>query len=89
MPLVIGGMVHTHNRENGSNFSGRNPKQESTLSLKNSSQSSCHVHCGEVIINRAMHLMRCLTFFVSYYDFILLAEHLPGKDNIVADALSE
>ena len=35
-----------------------------------------------------MHLMRCLTFFLSYYDIVLFAEHLPGKDNIAADALS-
>ena len=38
-----------------------------------------------------MHLMRCLTFFLSYYDFVLFAEHPPGKDNIqsvAADALS-
>lgn len=38
--------------------------------------------------NRAMHLIRCLTFFLSHYDMILVAEHLPGKDNIAADALS-
>ena len=35
-----------------------------------------------------MHLMRFLTFFLSYYGFILFAEHLLGKDNIAADALS-
>ena len=48
MPLVIGGAVHTPHRENGYNFSGQIPGQESTLPLKNSSQLSCHVHCGEV-----------------------------------------
>ena len=46
------------------------------------------INSGRSKDNRAMHLMRFLTFFLSYYGFILFAEHLPGKDNIAAGALS-
>ena len=35
-----------------------------------------------------MHLIRCLTFFLSHFNVILFAEHLPGKDNVAADGLS-
>ena len=46
------------------------------------------INSGRSKDNRAIHLIRCLPFFLSYYDFILFAEHLSGKDNIAADALS-
>ena len=45
------------------------------------------INSGRSKDNQVIHFMRCLTF-LSYYGFILLAEHLPGKDNIAADALS-
>ena len=35
-----------------------------------------------------MHLMRCLFFFVAYYQLYLVPVHLPGKYNEAADALS-
>ena len=35
-----------------------------------------------------MHLMRCLSFFVAYYQLYLDPVHLPGKYNEEADALS-
>ena len=35
-----------------------------------------------------MHLIRCLFFFEAVYQFNLEAEHLPGRDNILADDLS-
>ena len=35
-----------------------------------------------------MHLMRCLHFFAAYYQLKIMAAHVPGKDNAVADALS-
>ena len=38
--------------------------------------------------DRAMHLVRCLSFFLSHFDMIVFAVHLPGKDNIAVDALS-
>ena len=46
------------------------------------------INSGRSKESRAMHLIRCLSFFLSHYDIILYAEHLPGKDNIATDALS-
>ena len=36
----------------------------------------------------AMHLMRCLFFFVAYYQIYLDPVHLPGRCNEAADSLS-
>lgn len=38
--------------------------------------------------NHLVHLLRCLFFFEAHFSFSFRAEHLPGKDNIAADALS-
>lgn len=35
-----------------------------------------------------MHLLRCLFFFEAHFNFDHTAAHIPGKDNIAADALS-
>ena len=35
-----------------------------------------------------MHLMRCLFFFSAHFHFRVIAKHIPGKQNILADALS-
>ena len=35
-----------------------------------------------------MHLLRCLWFFVAFYDINIVAEHIAGKTNQVADMLS-
>ena len=35
-----------------------------------------------------MHLLRCLHFFLAYFDIQLVARHLAGTDNVAADALS-
>ncbi len=35
----------------------------------------------------AMHLMRCLAFFRAHCNIFLFAEHIPEKENIVADSL--
>ena len=35
-----------------------------------------------------MHLMRSLSLFTAGYNVGLLAEHLPGRENVAADALS-
>ena len=35
-----------------------------------------------------MHLIRLLVFFAAYYSFWFYAEHVTGKDNNLADALS-
>jgi hypothetical protein len=34
------------------------------------------------------HLLRCLFFFSATYDFTLTAAHIPGRLNILADAIS-
>ena len=36
----------------------------------------------------AMHLMRCLFFFMARFHFFLMPEHIPGKLNVAADSLS-
>ena len=35
-----------------------------------------------------MHLLRCLFFFEAHFSFEHVAKHIPGKDNMAADALS-
>ena len=35
-----------------------------------------------------VHLLQCLSLVECCYDFILVSKHLPGKLNILADALS-
>ena len=35
-----------------------------------------------------MHLLRCLFFFAAHYRFRISAQHIPGADNVRADALS-
>lgn len=35
-----------------------------------------------------MHLLRCMFFFSAHFQFEYQVQHLPGRDNLVADALS-
>lgn len=35
-----------------------------------------------------MHMLRCLFFFEAHFNFDHTATHIPGKDNVAADALS-
>ena len=35
-----------------------------------------------------MHLLRCVFFISAHHDFALWATHIPGKNNIAADAIS-
>lgn len=35
-----------------------------------------------------MHLIRLLVFYAAHFDFWFRAEHIPGKSNSLADALS-
>ena len=35
-----------------------------------------------------MHLLRILAFIKAKFRFLLVASHIPGKDNDLADALS-
>ena len=38
--------------------------------------------------NAMMHLLRCLFFFEAHYQFQVVAVHVPGKENVLADDLS-
>ena len=45
--------------------------------------------CGRSCRDRPMmHLIRCLFFFEAWFDLELLATHLPGRENMLADDLS-
>ena len=35
-----------------------------------------------------MHLMRCLSFIMSKFNFVVSASHIKGSHNVLADALS-
>jgi len=41
--------------------------------------------CREAVV---MHLLRCMWFFVAHFDIRVVAEHLAGKDNTIADQIS-
>ena len=36
----------------------------------------------------AMHLLRCLAFYAAFYQFTFESRHVPGTENIAADAIS-
>ncbi len=46
------------------------------------------INSGRSRINRAMHLMRCLSFFLARWEVSLVCTHIRGVDNGAADALS-
>ena len=46
------------------------------------------INSGTSKDERAMHLMRCLFFFLAKFRVTLVGEHIPGKHNQAADALS-
>ena len=46
------------------------------------------INSGRSKEHRAMHLMRCLFFVLAQYNMFILAEHIPGRDNVAADSLS-
>ena len=46
------------------------------------------INSGKSKDDRAMHLMRCLTFYLAQFSVNIYAEHIPGITNIAADALS-
>ena len=55
-------------------------------------QARCDNAAVVEIVNSAsskdMHLRRCLAFIVANYDISLIANHVAGSDNSLADALS-
>ena len=46
------------------------------------------VNSGRSKMDRAMHLMRCLSFFLARWWVTLVCRHIPGAQNGAADALS-
>ena len=46
------------------------------------------VNSGRSRMDRAMHLMRCLSFFLARWEVSLVCRHIPGVENGAADALS-
>ena len=46
------------------------------------------INSGSSRVQEAMHLMRCLAFIAAKYEFTIFATHIPGVDNVLADALS-
>lgn len=46
------------------------------------------IRSGSCKEQHAMHLRRCLAFIEASVPFVLVAEHIKGEDNVVADALS-
>ena len=46
------------------------------------------VNSGRSKVERAMHLMRCLSFFLARWSVSLVCRHIPGTQNGAADALS-
>ena len=46
------------------------------------------VNSGRSKMDRAMHLMRCLSFFLARWGVSLKCRHIPGVQNGAADALS-
>jgi len=44
------------------------------------------ISCREAVV---IHLLWCMWFFVAHFDIkLVVAKHLPGKDNTIADLLS-
>ncbi len=63
------------------------------------SHSACCVKCDNMAVvatirsgsckeRNTMHMRRCLAFLEAVGMFVLVAEHIKGVDNVVADALS-
>ncbi len=46
------------------------------------------VNLGRSKVERVMHLMRSLFFFLAKFNVVLVGEHIPGVENGAADALS-
>ena len=46
------------------------------------------INSGSSRENTLMHLMRCLSFIMAKYNYVVSAAHIKGSHNILADALS-
>ena len=77
IPIVIAAILW------GKNWQG--------LSVRFHSDNSAVVallNSGSVRDDSMMHLMRCLTFVAASFNFIFSSAHIPGAENVLADALS-
>ncbi len=77
VPIIIAAAVWGHNWK-GKTIRAR-CDNAAVVSIVNSGTSRVH---------EAMHLMRCLTFISAKYEFSIVATHIRGVDNTLADALS-
>ena len=46
------------------------------------------INSGYSKVQGILHLLRCLFFFRAYYGIHIKAEHIPGSQNVLADAIS-
>ena len=67
----------------GAEWSGK------TIQWRHDNQAAVRVTLSRSCRDSAMmHLLRCLFFFEAHYQFYIVAVHVPGKDNVLADDLS-
>ena len=67
---------------------GASWKRSTVRSRCNNSAVVAIINSGRCKIARAMHLMRCLSFFLARWEVTLVCRYIPGADNSTADALS-
>ena len=67
---------------------GRHWRGQAVLVKSDNMAVVATVKAGSCQDQMLMHLMRCLIFFAAYFQTDVMAAHVPGKDNIAADALS-
>ena len=76
IPIVIAAMLWGHK------WAGK------TVKALCDNMAIVHVlHSRQSKDHEIMHLLRCLSLVECHFDFILVSKHLPGKLNILADAL--
>jgi len=46
------------------------------------------VNSGRSRMDRAMHLMQCVSFFLAHWNMLFMCSHIPGANNCAANALS-
>lgn len=76
-PIIIAGAVW------GTNWKGH------TVLLRSDNMATVNIlSSGKSHNKEAMHLMRCLAFTKAKWQISVVAEHIPGIQNTLADALS-
>lgn len=67
---------------------GQHWAEKSVRFLSDNSAVVALINSGSSRENSLMHLMRCLSFIMAKYNFIISAAHVKGAHNVLADALS-